>query len=161
MNTKVESNDLLQLVTFTIGNEKYGIDILRVQEIMKMVPITGFPDSPEAVEGIINLRGNVILVIDLRTKMHLERKSRDGDSRIIVVETGGRIIGIIVDSVWEVLRIPESITEPVPALASGNNSRFVRSIGRLENGLLLLLELDELLADVQRAEVPVEAAIAS
>ncbi len=149
--TTEESIDLLQLATFTIGKEKFGIDILRVEEIMKMVPITQLPGSPLAVEGIINLRGKVILVVDLRTKMNLEKKGHDKDTRIIVVEANGETVGIIVDSVAEVLRVSTSITEPPPALVSEVNSRFVRSIGKLENEMLILIDIDEILSDVHKA----------
>ena len=102
------AKELMQLVSFKLGSEEFGIDILKVQEINRIVEITHVPKSPDFVEGIINLRGKVIPIIDLRKKFGLEQKEYTKNTRIIVIELeGGRITGFIVDSVSEVLRIPK------------------------------------------------------
>ena len=158
MNTEdilTETNDtLLQLVTFAVGSEKFGIDILHVEEIMKMVQITRLPGSPDVIEGIINLRGKVIPVMDIRMKMHLPRKEYDSDTRIIVTETKGETVGMIVDSVAEVLRMPASLTEPPPDTISGIDSRFVISIGKLENKMLILIDVEQLMGSREELAAP-------
>ena len=140
-----ESSELLQLVSFRIGNEEFGIDIMRVQEINKMTNITEIPNSPDFVEGIINLRGRVIPVIDLRTRLRLEKRKSDKDSRIIIVEIEAKTIGFIVDSVNEVLRVPASTFENPPEIVSGIDTEFIQSVGKLEDRLLLLIDLNKIL----------------
>ena len=107
------SNDeLLQLVSFKIGSEEFGVDILKVQEINRMVEITKVPQAPHYVEGVINLRGKVIPIVDLRKRFNLEVKEYDKNTRIVVVDIGGNIMGMVVDSVSEVLRLPSNTIRP-------------------------------------------------
>ncbi len=141
-----EANEILQLVSFKIGNEEFGVDILKVQEINKMVEITKMPNSPHFVEGVINLRGKVIPVVDLRKRLGLNAVEKTKDTRIIIVEVEGKIIGFIVDSVSEVLRIPANITEAPPEIATGINSDFIMSVGKLEDRLLILIDLNKILS---------------
>ncbi len=115
--TATNDNELIQLVSFDLGTEEYGIDILRVQEINRMVEITRIPQTPRFVEGVINLRGKVIPVMDLRTKFGLERKEHDRSSRIVVCDVDGSIVGMVVDAVSEVLRISAS-TVAMPVASS-------------------------------------------
>lgn len=143
---KSESGELLQLVSFKIGNEEFGVDILKVQEINKMVEITKIPNSPPFVEGVINLRGKIIPIIDLRTRLGLDKIEQTKDTRIIVVEVENRILGFIVDSVSEVLRIPAGITEAPPEIVSGIDSEFIKSVGKLEDRLLILIDLNKILS---------------
>ena len=107
-------NEILQLVTFSIGEEDFGVDILKVQEIIRMMDITKVPRAPEFVEGVINLRGKVIPIIDLRRRFGRTPKPHDKDTRIIVIEMSGIIVGFVVDAVSEVLRIPKSTVEAAP-----------------------------------------------
>lgn len=143
--TKNESSELLQLVSFMIGNEEYAVDILFVQEINRMLQITKVPNAPEYVDGVINLRGRVIPVIDLRYKLGLSKREHDKNTRIIVVEIKDKTVGFIVDAVKEVIRIPESITEAPPEIVSGSNSEFIKSVGKLEDRLLILIDLEKIL----------------
>jgi purine-binding chemotaxis protein CheW len=145
-DSKNDSNELLQLVSFKIGNEEFGINILMVQEIIKTVQITKIPNAPVFVEGIINLRGKVIPVIDLRVKLNLEKKNQDKDTRIIVLEINSKTIGFIVDEVNEVLRIPKSITEPPPEMVTGLNSEFITAVGKLDDRLITLIDLEKVLS---------------
>jgi purine-binding chemotaxis protein CheW len=147
---KNNTDELLQLVSFTIGKEEYGVDILKVHEIIRMITITKVPNSPEFVEGVINLRGRVIPVVDLRIRLGLEKKEYGKDTRVIVVEIGGKTIGFIVDSVSEVLRIPRSITEPPPQMAAGLNAEYITAIGKLEDRLLILLDLEKILVEQEK-----------
>lgn len=143
---KNETGELLQLVSFKIGKEEYGVDILNVQEINKMTQITKVPNAPEFVEGVINLRGRVIPVIDLRTRLNLAKKEHDKDTRIIIVEVDNATVGFIVDAVSEVLRIPVNITEAPPSLVAGVDSEFIKSVGKLEDRLLILIDLNKILS---------------
>ena len=149
VQTKNESNELLQLVSFKISNEEFGVDILCVQEINRMLQITKMPNTPEFIEGVINLRGRVIPVLDLRVKLGMPRIEHDKNTRIIVVELKGKTIGFIVDEVSEVLRIPKSITEAPPEMVGGVNSDFITSIGKLEDRLLILLDLEKILSTTE------------
>jgi purine-binding chemotaxis protein CheW len=150
---KNESSELLQLVSFKIGNEEFGVDILKVQEINKMVPITKVPNSPPFVEGVINLRGKVIPIIDLRTRLGMVKIEQNKDTRIIVVDVESKIIGFIVDSVSEVLRVPASITEAPPEIVSGVDSEFIKSVGKLEDRLLILIDLNKILSVNEKKEI--------
>lgn len=138
--------DILQLVTFKLGNEEYAVDILKVQEINRMVEITTIPNAPVYVEGVINLRGKVIPVINLRKKFGFESKEVDAHSRIIVVDVGNTV-GLIVDSVSEVLRLSSDTVEPPPQMAGNNSADYILGIGKLEDRLLILLDIESLLRD--------------
>jgi purine-binding chemotaxis protein CheW len=151
-NPEVQSTDAvknadrtqLQLVTFEVGDEEFAIDILTVQEINRMMSITRVPQSPPSVEGVINLRGRIIPVVDLRKRFALQNQATGNDSRIIVVEVCSRTLGFIVDRVNEVLRVDSSIVEPAPELAFSASSDYVRGVGKLNDRLLILLDLDRL-----------------
>jgi purine-binding chemotaxis protein CheW len=138
--------DLLQLVSFRIGQEEFGIDILKVQEINRMTDVTRVPNAPQGVEGVINLRGKVMPVINLRTRLGMSPKERDKNTRIVVVEVEGTVVGFVVDAVNKVLRIPKGITEPPPSIASGSESEFITGVGKLDDRLLLLLDLNRLVS---------------
>jgi purine-binding chemotaxis protein CheW len=150
---KVKSNevsDLLQLVSFKMGNEEYAIDILNVKEINRMVNITKVPNSPAFVEGIINLRGQVIPVVNLRTKLGMSKIEHDKDTRIVVVDLSGRTVGFLVDAVSEVLRIPRNITEAPPEITTGKNSEYITAVGKLEDRLLTLIDLSKVLVHEEK-----------
>jgi len=143
---KKQDDTLLQLVTFGIGEEEFGIDILKVQEIIRTMQITKVPRSQEFVEGVINLRGKVIPIIDLRRRFGLDSKPHDKDTRIVVIEINNMIVGFVVDSVSEVLRIPASTVEPPPPVVAGLESDYISGVGKLHDRLLILLDLDKLLS---------------
>ncbi len=147
------SHELIQLVGFRIADEEFGVDITKVQEIIRMVDITRVPNTPAFVEGVINLRGKVIPIIDMRKRLDLGSKPYDKDTRITVVEIENRIVGFIVDSVSEVIRIEKSITEPPPPMVSNINSDFITAIAKLDNRLLILLDLNEILNSEEVAEL--------
>jgi purine-binding chemotaxis protein CheW len=152
-NKSQEHDEILQLVSFNIGNEEFGIDILKVEEIIRIISITKIPNAPEFIEGVVNLRGRVIPVVNLRTRLGFEKKEFDNQTRVIVVEVNGITLGFIVDSVREVLRIPKSITEPPPAITTGVNSEYITAVGKLENRLLILLDLEKVLSLQQKEEI--------
>jgi len=144
--TKRDQEELLQLVSFKIGEEEFGVDILSVQEINRMSQITKVPNTPEFIEGVINLRGRIIPVLDLRVKLGMMKLEHGKNTRIVVVELKGHTIGFIVDEVSEVLRIPKSITEAPPEMIGGVDSDYITSIGKLEDRLLILLDLEKILS---------------
>ena len=147
------STSLIQLVSFKIGEEEFGVDITKVQEIIRMVDITRVPNAPHFVEGVINLRGKVIPIIDMRKRLELDSKEYDKDTRIIVVEIEGKIVGFIVDSVSEVLRIDQAVTEAPPPMVSGINAEFITSIAKLDDRLLILLDLEKVLTSEEKGEI--------
>lgn len=143
---KRQDDELLQLVTFSIGEEEFGVDILKVQEIIRTMEITKVPRAPEFVEGVINLRGKVIPIIDLRRRFGLDFKTHDKDTRIIVIEINNIVVGFVVDAVSEVLRIPANTVEPPPPVVAGVDSDYISGVGKLQDRLLILLDLDKLLS---------------
>ena len=143
----------LQLVSFKIGSEEFGIDILKVQEIIRMVEITRVPQAPVYVEGVINLRGRVIPIIDLRKRLKLELKEADKNTRIVVVDISGNIMGMIVDSVSEVLRLPAGTIEPPPDLVSGVECEHISGVAKLEDRLLMFLDLSKIVGAEELAEI--------
>jgi purine-binding chemotaxis protein CheW len=150
---KVQTEELLQLVSFTIGQEEFGLDIQRIQEINRIVEITRVPNAPEFVVGVINLRGKVIPIIDLRKRFGFPPKESDKNTRIIVVELDNIVVGFIVDAVREVIRIPKNITEPPPAIIAGIGSEYITSIAKMENRLLILLDIERLLRDKEKQQL--------
>lgn len=139
-------SDLIQLVTFHIDQEEFGVDILRVQEIIRTMDITKVPRAPEFVEGVVNLRGKVIPILDLRKRFGMSERKYDSRTRIIVIELDGVIVGFIVDSVSEVLRIQADTVEEPPAIVSGIDSEFISGVGKLSDRLLILIDLDRLMS---------------
>lgn len=140
-----KTDELLQLVSFMIGEEEFGVDILKVQEINRMSDVTRVPNAPEYVDGVINLRGKVIPIIDLRRRFGIERRDHDKNTRIVVVQLQGKVVGFVVDAVREVLRIPGSVTEPPPAAVADVNSEYITAVGKLDDRLLILLDLEKVL----------------
>lgn len=146
-----QSDEQLQLVTFCVNNEQYAVDILRVQEINRMLAITQVPQSPPGVEGVINLRGRIIPIMDLRVRFGMPKGDRTDESRIMVVESGGTIVGFIVDRVHEVLRISRTTVDPAPAMSSTVESRYIEGVAKLDDRLIILLDLDALLSEQPNA----------
>ncbi len=152
-DSKQESSELLQLVSFKIGNEEFGVDILKVQEINRMMQITKVPNAPEFVDGVINLRGRIIPIIDLRIRLGMVKREHDKSTRIVVVELDGKTVGFIVDEVSEVLRIPMNITEPPPPMVAGINADYITAVGKLEDRLLILLDMEKVLSEKEKIDL--------
>lgn len=141
---QLEKEQLRQLVGFTIGKELFGVDILMVQEIIRAAPITAVPNSPDFVEGVINLRGNIIPVIELRKRLGFAMPDVNmEDSWILILDIEGRITGFIVDSVTEVLKIQESGIEPPPDIVmAGLETQYIRGVCEIDEKLLILLDFN-------------------
>ncbi|HTY37738.1 MAG TPA: chemotaxis protein CheW [Bacteroidota bacterium] len=149
----VENDEILQVVSFTLGEEVFGLDILKVQEINRMTAVTRIPNTPECVDGVINLRGRVIPVIDLRCRLGMDRKTHDSSTRIVVIEVEGTVAGFIVDAVQEVLRIPKSLTEAPPSLTGRVRNDMISGVGKVEDRLLILLDLHKVVFDQEMESV--------
>ncbi|MGB9852871.1 MAG: chemotaxis protein CheW [Candidatus Kapaibacteriota bacterium] len=142
MNQEGEKSEMMQLVTFLLAGEIFGIDILKVQEISPMTKITRVPNAPNFVEGVINLRGKVIPVVDLRKILNLELKNYDMDSRIIVLHLENKIIGVLVDRMSEVLWVNKNMIETNPTQADSKVSdNYIIGVVNLEDRLIILLDL--------------------
>ncbi len=137
--------ELLQFVGFHVGGEEFVIDILRVQEIIRAQQLTRVPNSPDCMEGVMNLRGKIIPVIALRKRFGLQEAPPDKQNRIVVVEIEGNVFGFAVDAVSEVLRIPADRVEPPPRLGPVERE-YVAGVGKLDDRLLILLDADRLLS---------------
>jgi len=144
MSTTTSGSDVLQLVTFKLGKQEYAVDILKVQEVNRIVEITFMPNMDDAVEGVINLRGKVIPIVSLRKKFGMEANEADGKARIMVIDAG-RTVGLIVDSVSEVLRLSPDTVEQPPAVAQRGSLDYVKGVGKLENRLVMLLDVEKLI----------------
>lgn len=141
-----------QLVVFSLLDEDYGIDIYKVQEIIQYRDITYVPKAPVFVKGVINLRGRVIPVIDLKERFGLPEKEITSDTRIIVVEISSQTVGLIVDSVTEVLRIPRTDIEPPPPVTT-IEADFIEGVGKLDERLIIILDIDRILTKEEKVEL--------
>jgi purine-binding chemotaxis protein CheW len=139
--------ELMQLVGFTIGKELFGVDILMVQEIIRAAPITPVPNSPDFVEGVINLRGHILPVIDLRKRLNLLTGEIDlKDTWILILDIQNKVTGFIVDSVTEVIKIQEATIEPPPdIIKAGLESQYLRGVCDIGAQLLILLDFKRIL----------------
>ena len=142
----------MQIVGFMLGEEEYGVDILSVNEILKMTKITRVPKSSEFVKGVINLRGNVVPILNIRKKFKGEEKVVDDTTRIIILTVNSNRFGIIVDNVTEVIRISEEDIEE-PNLIDSVDKKYVNGVGKYNGRLLILLKLDQVLTIVDSDEI--------
>lgn len=139
------AEDTSQFVTFMIGSEVYGVEVLRVKEILGMTEITPVPNSLPFMKGVINLRGAVVPVVDMRLKFQMEKRDYDGFTVIIIVEVKERLIGMIVDTVSDVATIPVEKIQDTPHFSVKIETDFIRGIGQLESSLVIILDVDRIL----------------
>lgn len=140
----VQTAQELQLVVFRLDKEEYGLPITKVQEINRLVPITKLPQMPSFMEGVINLRGRIIPVIDLRKRFSLTAAAYEEETRIIIVEVNSQTVGVIVDAVTEVVRLPAASVEPPPS-SFILDEQYIAGVGKLDDRLLILLNIDRVL----------------
>jgi purine-binding chemotaxis protein CheW len=146
--------DTIQVATFLCGAEEYGVDISQIQEIIRVVEVTRLPRTPDYVDGVINLRGQLIPIIDLRTRLGLQRAERTKNTRIIISDIGTKQVGIVVDSASEVLTIPLEAIEQAPEIMGGADGDYIQGVGKVGNRLVILLDLTIV---AMKAEVPAGA----
>ena len=151
-DTQADSGPL-QCVTFTLENETYGINVMQVQEVLREVEVAPVPGAPHFVIGIINLRGNVVSVIDARIRFGLPIKESDDMSRIIVIEVQHQIIGILVDSVAEVVDIDPSEIDTAPNVGNAETSKYIDGVVSRGEKLLILVDLNKLLSESEWGDI--------
>ena len=142
-----------QIVSFRLANEEYGLDIMGVQEIILMGEITEIPEVPEFIRGLINLRGKVIPIVDLRKRFLLEACETTEHTRIVVVNASGSTLGIVVDAVNEVLRIEPSQIEPPPTSLVGVEQAYIKGLVKMADKIMILLNLDNILTTEDEAQI--------
>jgi purine-binding chemotaxis protein CheW len=150
-NQFLSSSD--EILTFTLGAEEYGVDILKVQEIRGYDSVTRLPDAPPWIKGVINLRGAIIPVVDLRIKFKLGAATYDAFTVMIILNLGGRVIGIVVDSVSDVTRLGADQIRPAPELGLAVDTRFINGIGTLDGRMLILLDIERMMTSREMALV--------
>ncbi len=153
-NTAVDlSDEVLQWVTYRLGEETYGINVMQVQEVLRHSEIAPVPGSPEYVLGIINLRGNVVTVIDTRTRFGLPSTETTDNTRIVIIESDEQVVGILVDSVAEVVYLKSSEIDSAPNVGTEESARFIQGVSNRDGELLILVDLNKLLSDEEWEEI--------
>jgi purine-binding chemotaxis protein CheW len=153
-NAQVDSNDeVLQWVTYRLGEETYGINVMQVQEVLRHTEIAPVPGAPEYVLGIINLRGNVVTVIDTRTRFGLEPTDITDNTRIVIIESDEQVVGILVDSVAEVVYLRSSEIDSAPNVGTEESAKFIQGVSNRDGELLILVDLNKLLSDEEWEEI--------
>ena len=153
METETLQQDEQQLVVFDLSSEAYGVDIGAVREIIRLQDITKVPRTPEFVEGVINLRGKVIPVVDLRKRFGLPAEEESKENRIVVVDIGAQDIGVVVDAVTEVLRIATESVEPPASVITTADSEYLLGIAKLDSRLIILLDLERVLTEAEHSSL--------
>ena len=151
---KTDSADIvLQWVTFKLQEETYGINVMQVQEVLRYTEIAPVPGSPDYVLGIINLRGNVVTVIDTRSRFGLSPADVTDNSRIVIIEAEKQVLGIMVDSVAEVVYLKGSEIDTAPNVGTDESARFIQGVSNRDGELLILVDLNKLLSDEEWEEI--------
>jgi len=145
-DTTKTSNEMIQILRFSIENEEYGMELLKVEEVIRLGNITRLPRAPHFVKGVINLRGDVIPIIDLRDKFGLETLKYTDSTRAINMEISGQLVGIVVDSVNQVVQIPKDSIQPPPSVVSGLASEYIQGVSNFAEKLIIILRMDEILS---------------
>ena len=144
---------VLQWVTFKLDNETYGINVMQVQEVLRYTEIAPVPGAPDYVLGIINLRGNVVTVIDTRSRFGLQSAELDDSTRIVIIEAEKQVIGILVDSEAEVVYLRRSEIDNAPNVGTEESAKYIQGVSNRDNELLILVDLDKLLSDDEWVEL--------
>jgi purine-binding chemotaxis protein CheW len=150
---KGSEDPILQWVTFKLDNETYGINVMRVQEVLRYTEIAPVPGAPSYVLGIINLRGNVVTVIDTRQRFGLMNAEISDNTRIVIIEADKQVVGIMVDSVAEVVYLRQSEIETAPNVGNDESAKFIQGVCNKNNELLILVELDKMMSEEEWSEL--------
>ena len=146
-------DQVFQLVTFRLKDETYGINVMQVQEVLRVTEIAPVPGAPGYVLGIINLRGNVVTVIDTRTRFGLPSTELEDASRIVIIESEQQVVGILVDSVAEVVELRQSEIDAAPSIGNEESSRYIQGVASRDDDLLIVVDLNKLLSDEEWSEM--------
>ncbi len=152
-DNELAADPMTQWVTFMLDNEKYGINVMQVREVLRDIEIAPVPGAPSYVLGIINLRGNVVTVIDTRSRFGLPAVEINDESRIIIIETMDQIVGLLVDSIAEVADIPKSQIELTPNVGNDDSSKYIQGVHSRDGELLILVAVEKVLSDEEWAEM--------
>jgi purine-binding chemotaxis protein CheW len=144
---------ILQWVTFRLENESYGINVMQVQEVLRYTEIAPVPGAPPYVLGIINLRGNVVTVIDTRSRFALPNAETTDQTRIVIIEAENQVVGILVDSVAEVVYLRQSEIETTPNVGNDESAKFIQGVCHKNDELLILVDLEKLMSDEEWMEI--------
>lgn len=154
-SSQTADDPILQYVTFRLDNETYGINVMQIQEVLRYTEIAPVPGAPDYVLGIINLRGNVVTVIDTRKRFGLLESDVSDHTRIVVIEVGGQVVGILVDSVAEVVYLKQSEVETAPNVGNEESARFIQGVCNKNGELIILVEFEKMLTDEEWADMNV------
>ncbi|PKH00784.1 chemotaxis protein CheW [Paraglaciecola sp. MB-3u-78] len=146
-------DEVLQWVTYKLGDETYGINVMQVQEVLRHTEIAPVPGAPDYVLGIINLRGNVVTVIDTRSRFGLPSSDISDNSRIVIIESDEQVVGILVDSVAEVVYLRSSEIDSAPNVGTEDSAKFIQGVSNRDGQLLILVDLNKLLNDEEWTEI--------
>ncbi|MAA70651.1 MAG: chemotaxis protein CheW [Bermanella sp.] len=149
----VAEDPVLQWVTFRLDNETYGINVMQVQEVLRYTEIAPVPGAPPYVLGIINLRGNVVTVIDTRLRFGLSQTETNDQTRIVIIETENQVVGILVDAVAEVVYLRQSEIETTPNVGNDETAKFIQGVCHKNEELLILVDLEKMMSDEEWAEL--------
>ncbi|WP_438864958.1 chemotaxis protein CheW [Neptunicella sp.] len=147
------NDEVLQWVTYRLGEETYGINVMQVQEVLRHTEIAPVPGAPDYVLGIINLRGNVVTVIDTRSRFGLPSTDVTDNSRIVIIESEQQVVGILVDSVAEVVYLRSSEIASAPNVGTEESAKFIQGVSNRDGELLILVDLNKLLSDEEWNEI--------
>ncbi|OOG26212.1 chemotaxis protein CheW [Thioalkalivibrio denitrificans] len=142
-----------QYVTFRLAEETYAINVMQVQEVLRVSEIAPVPGAPHYVLGIVNLRGNVVTVIDARRRLGLESREPDDASRVVIIEVSNQVVGILVDSVAEVIELGAAEIEPAPNVGNDESSKYIQGVASRDGELTIVVDLNKLLSDEEWADV--------
>ena len=142
-----------QYVTFRLAEETYAINVMQVQEVLRVSEIAPVPGAPHYVLGIVNLRGNVVTVIDARRRLGLESREPDDASRVVIIEVSNQVVGILVDSVAEVIELAAADIEPAPNVGNDESSKYIQGVASRDGELTIVVDLNKLLSDEEWADV--------
>jgi purine-binding chemotaxis protein CheW len=151
--TREGATEVKQLISFTVGAEEYGLELLRVKEVIRMRQITWLPKAPSCVKGIINLRGDVIPIVDLRERFGLASQEHTAMTRVIVVEVESRMVGMVVDSASQVLRLASDQFDPPPAVMGEASRDFITAVGKLGEKLVIMIDVDKILSSQEMSQM--------
>jgi purine-binding chemotaxis protein CheW len=152
-SSQIADDPILQYVTFKLDDETYGINVMQIQEVLRYTEIAPVPGAPDYVLGIINLRGNVVTVIDTRKRFGLCEADMTDHTRVVVLEVEGQVIGILVDSVAEVVYLKQSEIETAPNVGNDESARFIQGVCNKNGELIILVEFEKMLTDEEWADM--------
>lgn len=152
-NASAAEDQVFQWVTFCLDDESYGINVMQVQEVLRVTEITPVPGAPDYVLGIINLRGNVVTVLDTRKRFGLSQHEIDDSTRVVIIESGEQVVGILVDSVAEVVYLKQSEIESAPNVGNEESSKYIQGVNSRDGRLLILVDVNKLLTEEEWQEM--------